>query len=588
MTAPLNWTNWTLNPEQQAAVDYSGSLLMIIAGAGTGKTATIAARAARLIREGVVPHKIWLITFTTSAADNLRRRACGIVKDGDFITAGTFHALAVRLLRRWGYLTGWQGDDILDRSGQVTLIKQLADGLQLKLPPEIKPQLIADFYTFCANSSRSFEDAAAVGSYRRLQPHLGSLHVLQNAYFSYKQEQGYADYDDLLYGLLELISAAGERVLADCTHLMVDEYQDTSPLQQQVLDAMLSHGICCTVVGDPMQSVYSWRGCAPDLMQVRRGGWEWELLTLHRNYRSPQPVLNLACRVVADQSSVRLVSGIAGRSPAVKVLRNEEAEAQHVLEHVQRLLARGVLADEIAVLYRKGVHSLRLEVALTAADVPYVKYGGRRLTEAAHVKDMLALLRLALGDHRHGLCRVLQLCPGIGPVTAEKMADQWSDCKIPAKAEAAVVALKDCIKAMRSALTPADVYVAALAWYVAVGKPDPHRRKELDQLGHSCGAAETLRAWLDGLTLDAPSAADRQHGVTLSTVHTAKGKEWRHVIIIRCAAGLFPQSEDDPEEMRLLHIAMTRAAEELLICAPAFAQHADLSWRYCHIPGVLQ
>jgi len=584
MTAPLN--RFALNLQQKAAVDHDGSRLMIIAGAGTGKTATISARAARLIRDGLMPHKIWLITFCREAADELRVRSSSCVKDGDLITAGTYHALAVRLLRRWGSLIDWQGDDILDSSDQLALIKQLIAGLKLSLP-DVKPRLIADFFSYCSNSSRSLEDVAAAGTYRRLQPHLGNLHLLQNAYYSWKQEHGYADYDDLLFGLLELISTAGGRVLSDCSHLMVDEYQDTSPLQQQVLEAILAHGIPCTVVGDPMQAVYSWRGCDPHLMSRREG---WDVLTLALNYRSPQPVLDLACRVVADQSSVRLRSGISGPDPQIKVLPTEEAEARHVLDYVQRLLASGVPAYEIAVLYRKAVHALRLEVALTAADVPYIKHGGRRLTEAAHVKDMLALLRLVFSDHERSLRRVLQLCPGIGAVTADKMAELWPQCRPSAKALDAVLKLRNCIDAMRTAYTPADVYAAALAWYSVRVDLEPYRRKELDQLGQSCASASSLRSWLDGFTLEpVVSVGTSRRGVVLSTVHTAKGKEFLHVIIIRCATGLFPQqSEADLEEMRLLHIAITRSAGSLLITRPAFAQFPDSGWRYCCTPSVLQ
>lgn len=581
MTAPKEFF---LNEEQARAVRSNAAKLMIVAGAGTGKTATIVARAAYLVDLGLSPHQIWMITFTQSAASELRDRLSATFAGGNFVFAGTYHALAVRLLRQYGWLIGWK-KELLDAADQLACVSLLAQAGGHRIEG-IRPQTLLDLWSYAANSCISLEQACS-GLYRNCLPHLSNICVLQDQYRRYKLDHDYADYDDLLHDLIALLQDLKEAalVVSDCMQIMVDEYQDTSPLQQQLLDRLIQVIPSVTVVGDPMQAIYSWRGCTPALMLDRAKSRDWTVIRLHRNYRSPQAVLDKANHVVADQTDNRLQSTIAGPPvPPVQVLPTEQAEAQVVAGHIRRLLADGVSPADIAVLFRDSVHALRLELELTAAAVPYIRYGGRRITDAAHVKDMLALLRLALRDDRRSLIRVLQLVPGIGEATAVKAASAWPESRIPAKAESRIEELRNCIREMRAAFTPAAVWQAALAWYAPIC--EPHRQLALDQLGQACAAAESLRAWLDGLTVSCP-AEDAQAKVTLSTIHWAKGREWLYVVLIRCAEGLLPKS-DDPEERRLLHIAITRSKGSLRLYAPAFGQFRDRSIRYCWVADCLK
>ena len=400
------------------------------------------------------------------------------------------------------------------------------------------------------------------------------------------------DYDDLLWSLLELSEGHPEAV-REYRQVMTDEFQDVSPVQVSLLRAFAAAGAQLTAVGDPCQSIYAFRGAAPAVMSNFAEEFSCAQVVLHRNYRSGQPVLDYANRVIRNcpgliRHDLRS-EGLSGSAPQVLDFQTETEEAFHLAAAVRSLLDNGVPPEQIALLYSASQHSLAVQMELTKFRVPFLTRGGLRLHDTAHVRDMLALLRLSI-DPQCGISRrrVLTLIPGIGEKTAAKIG--LSPERVPPKARARFQALLKTLAAMRQSST-GKAWAAAFRWYEPLISR-AHHRHELEEVGRACADSLTVRQFLADMALDSAAEEDGRGKVCLSTVHSAKGREWEHVFVIGLADGRFtsaqPGTAEFYEAVRLFYVACTRCRKHLRITVPLFCRTHDRSYRRSGPSALLQ
>ncbi|MCO5100587.1 MAG: ATP-dependent helicase [Burkholderiaceae bacterium] len=621
----------SLNAEQRAAAcfgapDASGRFragpLLIVAGAGTGKTATLAHRVAHLVRNGIDPMRVLLLTFSRRAAGEMTRRAERLLAQEAATNggggapaalrlpwAGTFHSIGARLLREYAERIGLDRSfGILDRSDSADLVDvvrhQLGfSSLSRRFP---RKETCLAIHSHKVNSGRALEDV--------LQQHFpwcadwcDELLRLFRGYAERKQANGVLDYDDLLLWWHAAMSDAAfaAAVGARFDHVLVDEYQDTNALQAQILLAMKPDGSGLSVVGDDAQSIYAFR--AAEIGNILDFPAKFEppaaRIVLERNYRSVQPLLD-AANALIEQASRRhpktLVAqrGTGARPQLVTVL-DERAQADWVVDTILRHREEGVALKRQAVLFRSAHHSAVLEVELIRRDIPFVKHGGLKFLEAAHVKDLLCVLRWA-ENRRNSIAafRALQLMSGFGPANAQRCIDRVIDpCRSLHAAlgsfvppQAAREAWPDFVDLMRRLADPAASWPGQIEplrrWY----EPLLERRyddsivraADLDMLQSIAARFGTRERFLTELALDPPQASGDWAGpplrdddyLILSTVHSAKGQEWDTVFVLDVADGNFPneyaagRAESIDEERRLLYVAMTRARDFLYLLEP--------------------
>jgi DNA helicase-2/ATP-dependent DNA helicase PcrA len=620
----------TLNPAQRRAAthgarDASGRFragpLLVVAGAGTGKTATIAHRVAHLVLEGVDPARILLLTFTRRAALEMARRAERIV--GEALAArragrrppgvrlpwaGTFHSVGGRLLRRYAAAVGLEsGFSVMDRGDSADLLDVLRHDLGFSRLERRFPRkdTCLGIYSHRVNQGRELCDVLAQ-SFPWCADWEQELRALFRAYVARKQGNGVLDYDDLLLywrALMDEPSIAAELGGA-FDQVLVDEYQDTNALQAEILARLKPDGSGLMVVGDDAQSIYSFRAARVEniLEFPRQFAGPVEVVTLEQNYRSVQPVLDAANALVAgchrQHRKTLAASRRGGRRPALVSVLDDQGQAGYVVAQVLRNREAGVLLRRQAVLFRSSHHSDVLEVELTRRGIPFVKYGGLRFLEAAHVKDLLAILRWA-DNPRNGIAafRALQLLPGMGPANAARCVEQLAAAghslpslasfRPPAAAREQWPGLVATLSQLASpdAPWPGQVEIAR-RWYQPqlerLYESAAVRAADLDMLEQVSGQFATRERFLTELTLDPPQATGDLAGpplldedyLVLSTVHSAKGQEWDAVYVLNVADGNFPSEfaagREDlvDEERRLLYVAITRARDELHLIEP--------------------
>jgi len=592
--------------------------LLVVAGAGTGKTMTLAHRVGHLVLAGVPPARILLLTFSRRAAREMTRRARRIVGQaladrgrGEAVQlswAGTFHSVANRLLREYAANLGLDpGFSVLDRGDAADLMDVARQELLLGDVARRFPRKDAclAIYSRTVNARAELADCLAEG-WPWCEEWQDELRRLFRRYVELKQAGSMLDYDDLLlwwHGLMEspaLAAAVGERF----DHVLVDEYQDTNLLQAEILLRLKPDGRGLTVVGDDAQSIYSFR--AADVENILRFPGQFtppaEIVTLQENYRSVQPVLDAAnalMRPAERQFRKELRSARpSGQKPCYVTVTDDEAQADYVVNAVLAARETGQLLRNQAVLFRASHHSDRLELELARRNIPFVKYGGLKFLEAAHVKDLLALLRWADNPrNRIAAFRSLQLLPGVGPALAAK-AYGWleahgfspaslADWRPPAAAAPywpGLVALLTGIGAGAGDWHPQ--VGRARDWYrpqlERLYEEWPVRLGDLDALEQIAGRYATREQFLTELSLDPPQASGDHAGpplvdedyLVLSTIHSAKGQEWDSVYVLNVADGNFPSEFSTgkaaliEEERRLLYVAMTRAKSSLHLLAP--------------------
>ena len=631
-----------LNEQQRKAVEHgvglaegeTGGPLLIIAGAGSGKTNTLAHRVAHLIVNGADPRRILLMTFSRRAASEMSRRVERICRNvlgsnSAILTdalawSGTFHGIGARLLRMYAEQIGLNVDfTIHDREDSADLINLARHELGFSKTESRFPTkgTCLAIYSRTVNSQTPLSEIL-----RQHYPWVAmweeQLKELFAAYVEAKQSQNVLDYDDLLLYWAQMV---GDPDLADdigkrFDHVMVDEYQDTNRLQASVLMALKPGGRGLTVVGDDAQSIYSFRAATVRNILDFPSSFTpaADIITLDRNYRSTQPILAAANSVI-ELARERFTKNLwtereSLERPKLVTVKDETEQANFIIDQVLANRETGMTLKQQAVLFRTSSHSGALEVELTRRNIPFVKFGGLKFLDSAHVKDMLSVLRFAQNPRdRVAGFRLLQMLPGMGPKKAGVILDTISSDPEPIMALAEIPPPPKTGADWTSFVTllaglgktqqgwPSDVAQARL-WY------EPHlermhedadtRKADLLQLEQIAGGYASRERFLTELTLDPPDATSDQAGVPLldedylilSTIHSAKGQEWRSVFMLNVVDGCIPSdlgtgtTQELEEERRLLYVGMTRAKDSLALITPQrFFTHGQNSQGDRHV-----
>jgi DNA helicase-2/ATP-dependent DNA helicase PcrA len=596
--------------------------MLIVAGAGTGKTNTLAHRVAHLVINGTDPARILMLTFTRRAAQDMIKRTQQIVTEvlrergqlGDrsvnsrLVWSGTFHSIANRILRLYAKHLGLHPSfTLIDRTDAADLMDVVRHDLGFSQKEKRFPRKDAclAIYSYRVNTRTTLKQTLAE-QFPWVVDWEADLARLYREYVARKQKHNVLDYDDLLlYWHMMMQSAPLAQSLAkNFDHVLVDEYQDTSTLQGEIVLALKPDGAGVTVVGDDAQAIYSFRAAAVDniLGFPDRYRPKADVVVLSQNYRSTQPILDCANALMAEGARQHRKTLIGNRQTSLKPvyvsLEDAQGQAEYITRRILQTRESGGALKGHAILFRSSHHSDVLEIELTRRDIPYVKYGGLKFLEAAHVKDLLSVLRW-VDNPRNSVAgfRVLKLHPGVGPVHAKQALEHLEahahsikslrDFDAPQAVKLDWRRFSELLEKLADPQTPWPGQVGLVReWY----KPQLERLydaswarigdlEQLEQLGAQHGTRERF---LSELTLDPPSVTGDKAGraskdedyVILSTIHSAKGQEWDHVYVLNVADGNFPSEfsigkpELIEEERRLLYVAMTRARNELHLCAP--------------------
>ncbi len=605
-----------LNPSQRAAVIRTEGPLLVIAGAGSGKTRTLVYRVAYLLEQGVPPEKILLLTFTRKASQEMLWRAGQLLNETcRRVVGGTFHGIANMLLRRHGHHLGFGSSfTIIDRADAEGIVNLLKGSLGLTGRDRQFPtkRVVINILSGSVNKSIPIDDLI-YDHYAHLSEHVDDILNLDKHYKEFKFNNGLMDYDDLLVNwkrLLAEVPEARAEIAARYSHIMVDEYQDTNLIQADIV-RLLAHGHeNVMVVGDDSQSIYSFRGA--DFYNIMRFPKVFEdttIIKLEENYRSSQPILSLTNDIIrnaTEKYAKTLFTKIEGdHKPRLYAGRDEREEALFVAGKIASLRAKGIELNNIAVLFRSGFHSYKLEMELNAGGVDFEKRGGLKLTESAHMKDLIAFLRLKVNPlDTLSWNRILLQLDKVGPKTARKIADAISVSDNPGQALAeypcgkswkqGLARLAELFCDMDTETRPGFLYELVWAYYQPlfekIYRDDyPKRQKDLDELKSIVAGYEDLQSFVDDTTLDPPETAGSGSGtdqerMILSTIHSAKGLEWDVVFVMGLAEGRFPHTaagigEQWEEERRLLYVAATRARKYLYLSYPRVLMTPDRQFR---------
>ena len=606
-----------LNEQQRAAVEHPSGPLLVIAGAGTGKTMTLAHRVAHLIERGTPPERILLLTFSRRAAAEMLSRAASLTRDGGTrrVWGGTFHAVGAHLLRLHGRAVGVQPDfTVLDQSDTADLLNLVRSALTETYERKrfARKETLTDIY------SRTVNAGAPLGEVlQRCFPWCaddrGAIASIFTAYTARKRAANVLDFDDLLLFWRALMaSPAAERVAERFDHVLVDEYQDVNALQAAILAGLHRTIADVFVVGDDAQAIYSFRSASVDhILDFPRHFAGTRVVALEQNYRSTAPLLAASNAVIAlagaRHEKTLVATRAGGVRPQLVTCRDELAQSDAVCDSVLQLREQGIALRRQAVLFRTSHHSDLLEIELGRRNVPFVKYGGLKFLEAAHVKDVLALLRV-LENPRDAVSwfRVLQLLEGVGPVHATRLMTAIGvdgaatapsplrtlvegDLVVPDAAQPSMTALRGLIDdlSVEHDAVPLASQIERIRKFCApvfarlYGNAEV-RLRDVEQLEVLAAASSSRTAFLTDLALDPPGATSDLAGpplldedyLILSTIHSAKGGEWDAVRIIHAADGMIPSdmatgdAASIEEERRLLYVAMTRARDVLEVYFP--------------------
>ena len=610
-----------LNSEQLQAVRSDARSLLVVAGAGTGKTKTLAARVARLIHDGVPPPRILLLTFTRrSAREMIQRAERMIAADASAVWGGTFHSVGNRMIRNFASRSSAVGDfTVIDQADSADLMGLVRSELKLDTTARRLPQkgTLAAMYSAAVNAVQPLDEVIP----RRFpwcSDDVGSIGEVFKGYVARKRENDLLDFDDLLlYWRALLEQPCGERMREMFDHVLVDEYQDTNSLQADILLKMRSRDDHMMVVGDDAQSIYSFRSANVrnilDFPSLHPG---CETMTLERNYRSVQPILD-ASNVVIAQAKERFTKDLravrtGGAPPSLLTCTDEAEQSREVCSTILEHLEAETPLREQAVLFRTGHHSALLEIELARRNIPFVKFGGLRFIESAHVKDLVCMLRILENPHDElAWFRTLQLLDGVGAGTAKRVIGELGvrvngasdpeddpvarfvtgDGRLPKVATEEGEALRSALEDCRGGADVATQLDRLVGFYEA-----PLQRKydsaaarlnDVRQLAGLAGNYASRASFLVDMATDPPASTGELAGppaldedyVILSTIHSAKGAEWDVVHLIHAADGMIPSdmatgdAEEIEEELRLLYVGMTRARDRLYVYFPLRYHH---------------
>ena len=603
-----------LNPEQWAVVAAPGGPMLVVAGAGSGKTRALTYRLAWLIRAGVDPGRIMLVTFTTRAAREMLNRVELLVKQKTrHIWGGTFHHLANRFLRQYAGKLGIASDfTILDREDSSDLLKSCIADAAVSIEKRRFPQkrVLAEISSFIQNTLQSLDEILSKRYPMFLQERDGIQRVLE-LYVQRKRQRGFLDYDDLLSQWLALLTDhpdVRDKLSEHFQHVLVDEYQDTNAIQGTIMDLLASRHRNLCVVGDDAQAIYSFRGATfENIIRFRERYTDAREYKLETNYRSTPEILALANASIAHNTrrlpkELRAVR-LSGLRPAVVPCHDGLVQARFIAEYVLSLIDQGRRLSDMAVLYRSHWNSMEIQLEFQRRNIPFKVRGGLRFFEQAHIKDVLAHLRLVHNPHDElAWMRTLQLIPKVGGAISQRVFLQINPAPdpigqaanthvfglVPRPARKFYEAFVEMIGQLRGMDSPADMINAVMAGgyneymnthYEAASL----RREDLKGMMNFATQYKTLEAFLTEIALAGEYSGEtvvngpqEQEFVVLSTVHQAKGLEWPVVFVPWLSDGRFPTDfalntlEDEEEERRVFYVAVTRAKDELYLITPQF------------------
>jgi DNA helicase-2/ATP-dependent DNA helicase PcrA len=600
-----------LNASQLEAVTHKDGPLLVIAGAGSGKTRTLTYRVARLVEEGVSPKSILLLTFTRKAAMEMLTRAANLLDDRcEKVSGGTFHSFANAVLRKYASHIGFDSNfTILDRSDTENLLVMIRKEISPNSKKQAFPrkQTLANIFSRAVNKTLSIEEVI-IKDYSHFMPQLDIILDIFEAYKDQKTQYNFVDFDDLLVYLHVLLKEHPDirnNLSEYYRYIMVDEYQDTNRIQADILIFLTSINKNIMVVGDDAQSIYAFRGANfKNIMEFPNIFPETKMISLEENYRSVQPILNLT-NIIIDRAREKYEKNLftrksGGSKPFLVDVRSEQVQSRFVTEKILELHQNGVPLNQIAVLFRASFHSFSLEIELGREQIPFIKVGGFKFVESAHIKDVLTHLRVISNPYdRISWYRLLLLIEKIGPQRArsiyESIVKENSGyigiLSIDSKSirYPGIRQLEKLFSKLHSSpLTVPEMGEAVINYYEPIMRKRfddyPKRARDLEHLITIMEGYSELGGFLADMALEPPNSSidgnisagnlsdDR---LVLSTIHSAKGLEWHTVFIIWALDGRFPSthalnSNDElEEELRLMYVASTRAKENLYFTYPS-------------------
>ncbi|MBI4136521.1 ATP-dependent helicase, partial [Candidatus Roizmanbacteria bacterium] len=597
----------TLNPAQLKAVTTHTGPILVIAGAGTGKTRVLEHRTFELIKKGIDPKSILLLTFTRRAASEMLARAARHDRRAQDVAGGTFHSFALVTLQRYGKAVGLETFTVLDRGDSEELIGKIISDLRLGTKRYFpKKHTVLNILSKTINKDTSVEQILE-DEYPHLYEWAQAIELVGINAAKYKRQRNLLDFDDLLYYLQSILEENDQirnKIHERYHYIMVDEYQDTNKIQAKIVHQLANGRGNILVVGDEMQSIYRFRGAEfTNMIKFPRLFSNTQQIPLETNYRSTQEILNVANNVLdqveGEGFKKHLTSDRSGQMPEYHQFKSVKKEAEWIAEKILSFSRNGESLNQIAVLFRASYQSAPLEIELAARGIPFKKFGGIRFVETAHVKDVLAHLKVVV-NHFDELAwrRILLLIDGIGEKAVETLlinntvaqltgfvdqpntAENTQD-KVRINTEKLRPLFELLTKINKEALTSSGKLSEIIAYYKPIlrAKYDdyPQREQDLDALIELSAPYEKDEDLLNDFALDPPdqsameiTTGDNEY-VTLSTVHSAKGLEWGTVFVIQAQEGKFPivrpesKDEDIEEERRLFYVAVTRAKNKLFI-----------------------
>jgi DNA helicase-2/ATP-dependent DNA helicase PcrA len=599
-----------LNLSQLEAVTHTEGPLLVIAGAGSGKTRALTYRAAYLVEKGISPAAILLLTFTRKASQEMLRRAAQLLDERcEKISGGTFHSFANTMLRRYASHMGLDpAFGILDRIDSENLIgllrKELQPATQQRSFPRKKT--LANIFSRAVNKACSLEEIIA-NDYPHFESHLEIISRLQQIFEIRKQEHHFLDYDDLLIYLRRLLAdypAARDRISASYQYIMVDEYQDTNTIQAEILYLLTQVNKNIMVVGDDAQSIYAFRGANfRNIIDFPKMFPETRIVYLEENYRSIQPILTLTNAII-ERAKEKFTKNLitrrrGGAIPVIVNADDEYSQSRFVVDQIKNLQQQGVALNEIAVLFRASFHSFDLEIELSREGFEFVKMGGFKFIESAHIKDVLAHLRVIANAYdRISWYRILLLIEKVGPKTAQRIFEATlnEQTGYTGLLSAKIGRIKG-LERLKQLISTLDAHPMSISkmgetiidYYLPILKnrydDHPRRTKDLEHLVEIMVRYKSLDSFLTDMALEPPNTsyenslytgtgASNSDRLILSTIHSAKGLEWHSVFVIWALDGRFPsvhslhKEEELEEELRLMYVAATRAKDNLFFTYP--------------------
>ncbi len=584
-----------LNERQWKAVSTTEGPLLVIAGPGSGKTRVIEYRVLHLIEKGVIPGQILLLTFTRKAAQEMLSRAAAHDERAGHVHGGTFHSFSYKLVGEFRKQLGFPGSlTVLDEGDAEEALQKLVVRLELGVGDTAFPKkrTLRAILSEATNKDKTIFEILE-HSYEHLLPHAKAIARLEEAYAVYKREAGYLDFDDLLLLAVKLLrdKEVARVVGSRYRYVMVDEYQDTNRLQGEIAYLLAHAHANIMVVGDDAQSIYGFRGAFHEnIMEFPKLFPGCVTVLLEENYRSTQRILNLGNAILETmpkkfKKTLVAARGEAGTTPHMAYFGDTEEEAHWIRSHIQFLEKKGMPLSRQAVLFRSSYISIPLQAELTKHGIPYEVFGGLKFYEMAHVKDVLAYLKI-LANPRDELSwsRVLLLIPGVGLKTADTI---WNHVKRENGAASnlewgnypnGVRALVETLHLAAEESKPIqDRFDVLLSYYTPVLKQKfddwPSRKNDLEVLREIAGYYNDLHSFLADCAIEPPERRQKrkEHALTLSTIHSAKGLEWDSVCLLGAIDGVLPSKmafdseEELEEEQRLLYVAVTRAKNDLAL-----------------------